>query len=94
MAKRQNVYCKLSGMITEADAKDGRRKDFSRTSMVLGHSVEAPDVRMDWPVMLLAGDYALVRHGEQRDRQTVEGGAGKDYGRDGGRGLPLKGGPR
>ena len=83
LAKRQNVYCKLSGMVTEADPQRwtpagpaaihrcGARRLWSAPLMY----------GSDWPVMLLAGDYArwygTVTNGH---RETVEGGAGSDHG--------------
>ena len=59
LAKRQNVYCKLSGMVTEADPKrwtpatlkpyiDVVLQAFGPKRLMYGS---------DWPVMLLAGDY-------------------------------------
>jgi L-fuconolactonase len=60
LAKRQNVYCKLSGMVTEADMQrwtpeglqpyiDVVLRAFGPRRLMYGS---------DWPVMLLAGDYA------------------------------------
>jgi len=60
LAKRQNVYCKLSGMVTEADPRrwtpeglqpyiDVVLAAFGPRRLMFGS---------DWPVMLLAGDYA------------------------------------
>jgi L-fuconolactonase len=60
LAKRQNVYCKLSGMVTEADPQhwtpaglqpyiDVVLAAFGPRRLMYGS---------DWPVMLLAGDYA------------------------------------
>ena len=60
LAKRQNVYCKLSGMVTEADPErwtpeglqpyiDVALAAFGPRRLMYGS---------DWPVMLLAGDYA------------------------------------
>src|SRR5215471_10710668 len=53
LARRPNVYCKLSGMLTEADTK--RWTPAQRGA--LGIRAEATNVRSDWPVTLLAGDY-------------------------------------
>lgn len=57
-----NVYCKISGMVTEADWKHWGYKDFlqplDRVSEIFG-----PDRMMygsDWPVCLLAGSYKNV----------------------------------
>jgi L-fuconolactonase len=62
LAQRPNVYCKLSGMVTEADWTDWKPAD-------LGPYVRrvldwfGPDRCMfgsDWPVCLLAADYQRV----------------------------------
>jgi L-fuconolactonase len=59
LAKRQNVYCKLSGMITEADPRRWTAEGLQPyIDVVFG--VFGPRRVMygsDWPVMLLAGDY-------------------------------------
>ena len=60
LSRRQNVYCKLSGMVTEADPRhwtpaglqpyiDVALDAFGPKRLMYGS---------DWPVMLLAGDYA------------------------------------
>jgi len=62
LAKSRNVYCKVSGMVTEASWQDWKIKDFTpyldRVFEVFG-----PDRLMigsDWPVCLLAGTYSNV----------------------------------
>jgi L-fuconolactonase len=59
LAKRQNVYCKLSGMVTEADPQHWKPADLQPyIDVVL--AAFGPRRLMygsDWPVMLLAGDY-------------------------------------
>jgi L-fuconolactonase len=60
LAKRQNVYCKLSGMVTEADPQRWKPADLQPYFDVV-LSAFGPRRLMygsDWPVMLLAGDYA------------------------------------
>ena len=59
LAKRMNVYCKVSGMVTEADWKswtlDGLRRYFDIVSEAFG-----PKRLMfgsDWPVLTLASSY-------------------------------------
>jgi len=63
IAKQENVYCKLSGMITEADFNDWTSKQiipymdlvleaFGPTRIMFGS---------DWPVCLVAGNYAQVK---------------------------------
>jgi L-fuconolactonase len=60
LAKRQNVYCKLSGMVTEADPKHWTPESLQPyIDVVL--AAFGPRRLMygsDWPVMLLATDYA------------------------------------
>jgi len=59
LAKRQNVYCKLSGMVTEADPKRWRPADL-KPYIDVALSAFGPKRLMygsDWPVMLLAAEY-------------------------------------
>jgi L-fuconolactonase len=63
LAEHPNVYCKLSGLITEADWKSWHPHDFRK---YLHAVLEAfgPDRLMfgsDWPVCLLAGSYMQVK---------------------------------
>jgi L-fuconolactonase len=60
LAKRQNVYCKLSGMITEADPARWTAEVLQPyIDVVLGaFGPRRVMYGSDWPVMLLAGDYA------------------------------------
>ena len=83
MAKRENVYCKLSGMVTEADWQSWTKEDlwpyieiameaFGPARMMLGS---------DWPVARLAVEYAdwmnLCRESisslSETERALVEG---------------------
>ncbi|NCF31630.1 MAG: amidohydrolase family protein [Bacteroidetes bacterium] len=62
LAKHKNVYCKLSGMVTEADWNHWQAQDFEK---YLSAALEAfgSDRLMfgsDWPVCLLAGSYEHV----------------------------------
>ncbi len=61
IAARPNVYCKLSGMVTEADWQCWRPADFApyieTVLEVFGRRVM---IGSDWPVCLLAGEYAGV----------------------------------
>jgi L-fuconolactonase len=59
IAKHPNIYCKMSGMVTEADHKHWRMNDFHA---YIGHTLEmfGPGRVMfgsDWPVCLLAAEY-------------------------------------
>ncbi|MGN6508575.1 MAG: amidohydrolase family protein, partial [Chitinophaga sp.] len=62
IAQHQNVYCKLSGMVTEADLQNWKQEDFIPFLEV---ALEAfgPGRLMfgsDWPVCLLAAEYGEV----------------------------------
>lgn len=59
LAQHENVYCKLSGLVTEADWNHWQPQDFS---FYIQHAVEVfgPQRLMfgsDWPVCLLAAPY-------------------------------------
>jgi L-fuconolactonase len=63
IATSSNVYCKLSGLLTEADWKNWRDADFK---LYLDVVLDAfgPERLMfgsDWPVCLLAGSYQNVK---------------------------------
>jgi len=91
MAKRQNVYCKLSGMVTEADPKNWKPADLQP---YINTVLEAFGPRRimygsDWPVMLLAGDYVrwydIVQHAiaklSRAEQERIMGGtAAEAYG--------------
>ena len=62
IAANSNVYCKLSGLVTEADWRNWREADFTAYLDVVFDAF-GPDRLMfgsDWPVCLLAGTYASV----------------------------------
>lgn len=63
LAKRPNVYCKLSGMVTEADWKGWQPEDLKpyvdRVLELFGE--ERVMFGSDWPVCLLASDYTTVK---------------------------------
>lgn len=63
IAKRPNVHCKLSGMVTEADWKGWRPEDLkpyvARVLALFGE--DRVMFGSDWPVCLLAADYATVK---------------------------------
>ncbi|MEX2591977.1 MAG: amidohydrolase family protein [Anditalea sp.] len=62
IADEKNVYCKISGMVTEASWKDWQKKDFFPYLDVIFKSFGIDRVMFgsDWPVCLLAGDYQAV----------------------------------
>ena len=59
LAKYKNVYCKLSGMLTESNIKDSNYEDFVPYMDVVFDvfGVDRILYGSDWPVCLLAGDY-------------------------------------
>lgn len=91
LAKRQNVYCKLSGMITEADPRHWTAEHLQPyIDVVLG--AFGPRRIMygsDWPVMLLAGDYerwyrtvrlAIAKLSQAEQDRIMGGTAAEAYG--------------
>jgi L-fuconolactonase len=83
LAQNPNVYCKLSGLITEADWRAWQAADFLPYLDVVFDAF-GPDRLMfgsDWPVCLLAGSYAQVKqlisdfaHGfTAQDREKIFG---------------------
>ena len=62
LARFDNVYCKLSGMVTEAKWKDWRPEDFRGYLDIVIQAFGADRVMIgsDWPVCTLSGDYAAV----------------------------------
>ncbi len=59
LAEFSNVFCKLSGMVTEAEWKRWRAEDFHRYLDVVMEAFGAERVMIgsDWPVCTLSGDY-------------------------------------
>ncbi|KAJ55455.1 amidohydrolase [Actibacterium mucosum KCTC 23349] len=93
IAKRPNVYCKLSGMVTEADWTGWSVDDLRRyADHVL--ALFGPDrviFGSDWPVCLLAAEYAdvvgaaesLIAGLTEDQKRAVQGGnAARVYGLD------------
>lgn len=62
LAKYENVYCKVSGMVTEADHKNWKREDFNPYLDVVfeAFGIDRLMYGSDWPVCLLAGSYQQV----------------------------------
>lgn len=63
IAKQENVYCKISGMITEADYKSWTEAQLNPyMDLVLNaFGTERIMYGSDWPVCLVAGNYAQVK---------------------------------
>ena len=62
VAAKPNVYCKLSGLVTEADWKNWKKEDF-RPYLDVVFEAFGPKRLMfgsDWPVCLLAASYEQV----------------------------------
>ncbi len=62
-AESPNVYCKVSGMVTEADWKNWRYENFVPWLDVVFSAFGTDRIMYgsDWPVCLLAGTYAKVK---------------------------------
>jgi L-fuconolactonase len=62
LAKFSNVYCKLSGMVTEADWTGWQAEDFAPFLAVAFECFGAGRLMVgsDWPVCLVAGQYGHV----------------------------------
>ena len=58
----KNVYCKLSGLVTEADWKNWSKSDFNDyLELVLNaFGIDRLMFGSDWPVCLLAANYSQV----------------------------------
>jgi L-fuconolactonase len=63
IARNPNVYCKLSGLVTEADWRGWTPADFDAYLDVVFETfgVDRLMFGSDWPVCLLAGSYEQVR---------------------------------
>lgn len=63
IAKQENVYCKLSGMITEADYNTWTPKQLEPYMDLVLNAFGAKRVMFgsDWPVCLVAGNYSQVK---------------------------------
>jgi L-fuconolactonase len=62
MTKHSNVWCKLSGMVTEANWKEWKKDDFTpyMDVMVNAFGVDRIMFGSDWPVCLVAASYKEV----------------------------------
>jgi L-fuconolactonase len=61
LARRPNVYCKISGMVTEADWRNWRVEHLRPYFETVMEAFGPRRVMFgsDWPVVLLAGEYSL-----------------------------------
>ena len=62
LARHQNVCCKISGLVTEADMPGWKQEDFRPYLDLIMEAFGEDRVMFgsDWPVCLLAGSYAQV----------------------------------
>ena len=62
LAKHSNVYCKLSGMVTEAEWRQWQLEDFHRYLDIVfaAFGPERLMIGSDWPVCNLSGSYAAT----------------------------------
>jgi L-fuconolactonase len=62
-ARYQNVFCKISGMVTEADWQNWKREDFHPyiSTVVEIFGPKRIMFGSDWPVCLTAGNYGQVK---------------------------------
>jgi L-fuconolactonase len=78
LACRANVYCKLSGMLTEADHKRWEAADLEPYFDVVLESFGPKRLMFgsDWPVLLLAGNYqgwvSIVKNAIERLTETEQ----------------------
>lgn len=63
IAKHKNVYCKISGMVTEADWKKWKRQQFTPYLDVVVQAFGTKRIMYgsDWPVCLVAGSYKKMK---------------------------------
>ena len=91
IAQNKNVFCKLSGMVTEADWKRWKAEDFKPYLDVVFDAFGAERLMFgsDWPVCLLAATYRQVKQlieeyvkgFSQSDKDKIFGGnAARFYG--------------
>lgn len=64
VAQHENVYCKVSGMVTEADLQNWTREDFTPYLDVVtaAFGMDRLMYGSDWPVCLAAGNYTKMLH--------------------------------
>lgn len=62
VARYENVFCKISGMVTEADWHHWKQDDFTAYLDIVVNAFGTKRIMYgsDWPVCLLAGDYEKV----------------------------------
>ncbi|WP_158968926.1 amidohydrolase [Paraglaciecola sp. L3A3] len=63
LGQYENVYCKVSGMVTEADPKNWQKSDFTPYLDTVFHAFGENRIMFgsDWPVCLLGGSYVDIK---------------------------------
>lgn len=63
LAEKPNVYCKASGVVTEADILHWKQDDFTKYLEVVFTAFGGKRVMFgsDWPVCLLGGNYTQIK---------------------------------
>lgn len=90
LAKFSNVYCKVSGMVTEADLKNWKEEDFTKYLEVIFNAFGTGRIMYgsDWPVCLLAAEYKqqlqlvlnyITRFSKEEQAQVMGTNAAKFY---------------
>ena len=84
LAKYKNVYCKLSGIVTEADWNHWQFENFKKYLSVAFDTFGSDRLMFgsDWPVCLLAGSYEhvvkiidlFIENLEQEEKNNIMGG--------------------
>jgi L-fuconolactonase len=64
VAQHENVYCKISGMVTEADWKNWKKEDFTPYLDVVINAFGTHRIMYgsDWPVFLVAATYGQMKN--------------------------------
>ena len=62
LALNPNVYCKISGMVTEADWKNWKQDDFTFyiDTVIKAFGIKRVMFGSDWPMCLVSGSYQDV----------------------------------
>lgn len=81
LAEHSNVWCKLSGMVTEADLKKWKYEDLLPYMKVIFSAFGSDRIMMgsDWPVCRLAGEYnkvmavfsKFIEHFSEEDKEKI-----------------------
>jgi L-fuconolactonase len=93
IAQNKNVFCKVSGLVTEADWRKWKPEDFKPYLDVVFEAFGADRLMFgsDWPVCLLAASYRQVKQlNEDYVKGFSEADKGKIFGGNAARFYGLK----